>query len=746
MKQDQLQSLLDHQTQLIENIALENDLSANLRAIVQHIEDCLNDPLLHCSILLLRDGRLFHAAAPGLPPEYCDAINGVEISAHCGSCGTAAYLGKPVISSDIATDPIWTEYADLALNAGLQACWSHPIVSSGGQILGTFGTYYQTPKTPDSSHLEFLEHFSHLASIAIEKHQARSRQKTLVQQLTQAHEQLNSLIMLLPELLIVLDEQGRYVDIYGGDKTLLNANSGRMVGLSVRDIWPPGAAEKIMQFVQSTIESDTVKCFEHTLVSESGPRILENRTVVIKHYRTDDPEKKHVLWMVRDITEQKRAQKQIEQLAFYDPLTNLPNRRLLMNRTQKVIERATRDNRFGALIYIDLNDFKRINDSLGHYVGDELLISVSQRLQGSIREIDTIARIGGDEFVVLMEALGFNENEIASEAKQVSQRILESLESHFELSGGRYKIGASIGIALIDPNADDAIEVLKHADAAMYEAKRNRRDRICFHNALLQAALDRRIRIESEINDALDHMLFHAFFQPQIDLDGNLIAAEALIRWQHPERGLVTPSEFIPVAERMGVIHRIQQVVLNQACQTLKILELNKNLSPDFRIAINICPSQLRQMDLPDLLLKTLKSFSLSPERFILEITEGMLIENLDQTIELLNRLQLLGFKVSIDDFGTGYSSLSYLNQLPVNEIKIDRSFIETLNEEPSSQGIFDTVVSLSQYLHFDVIAEGVEEDNQLQIIRNKKVRGMQGYLFARPMSQASFVDYVAAA
>ncbi len=746
MRQRQLQSLLDFQTQIIEKIALETDLSSCLQAIARDIEAFLNDSHLQCSILLLEDNKLFLGAAPSLPPAYCVAINGTEIGAAVGSCGAAVAQGKEVIVSDIASSPLWKDHREEALRHDLKACWSRPIVSSSGAMLGAFAIYFSETRKPTAFYREVLEHFCHLASLAIEKHQAANREATLLCQLKQAHEKLNSLLALLPELLIVLDENGRYVDIYGGDQSLLNRNAERMLGLQVKDIWPPVMADKIMQVVRSTLDSNRVSRFEHSLVSEQGPRIIENRTVVVKHYNTADPGKRHVLWMVRDITDQKRAQKQIEQLAFYDSLTELPNRRLLMNRTQKVIGRVAREQLYGALIYIDLNDFKRINDSLGHYVGDELLMSVSHRLQESIREVDTIARIGGDEFVVLLEALRSTEAEIAEEARLISERILENLDEHFELSGGRYKIGASIGIAVIDQAETDAIEVLKHADAAMYEAKKNSRESICFHNARLQEALDQRIRIESEINDALDHMAFHAFFQPQLDLEGHLIAAEALIRWHHPERGFIAPDTFIPIAERMGVIHRMQQVVLTQACQTLKILELNRGLSDDFRIAINICPSQLKQKDLPDTLMKTLNNFDLPPSRFILEITEGMLIEDLDRTIELLETLRDLGFKISIDDFGTGYSSLSYLNQLPVNEIKIDRSFIETINEEPSTQGIIDTVVSLSNYMHFDVIAEGIEETTQLDVIRTKKVKGLQGYLFARPMNQAQFVDYVAAA
>jgi len=608
---EQLKVLLVHQTEIISKIALETDLKSCLEDIALHVETILDNPTAKASILILEGDKLFHGAAPHLPKAYCEQINGVQIGEGVGSCGTAAFTGKQVIVSDIENDSLWQKFYELAIEHQLKSCWSTPVLSPQGNVLGTFAIYYSQIHTPEPYHLELIQYFTHLTGIAIQKWQAH---------------------------------------------------------------------------------------------------------------------------------------KQIQQLAFYDVLTGLPNRRLLMDRTQKVIQRIQRDHQFGALIYIDLNGFKRINDSLGHYVGDELLVSVSHRLQDSIREIDTIARIGGDEFVVLIEGLKDSEDEIKSEAINLSNRILNGLERHFELSGGRYKISASIGVSLINHADEDAIEILKHADAAMYAAKKDLHLDICFHNAALQQSIDLRLSIENEINTALDNMDFSAFYQPQLDEQGKLLSAEALIRWQHPSKGLVFPADFINIAERMGVIHRMQKIVLTHTCKTLKLLEQNQKLTENFRISINICPSQLKSNSLPDTLMETLNLHKVSPNRLMLEITEGMLIDDMERTIHILNRLQKLGFKISIDDFGTGYSSLAYLNRLPVNEVKIDRCFIETLTNEPSTQGVIDTVVSLSKHLNFDVIAEGIEEVSQLEIMKTKKVKGFQGYLFAKPMNQGDFIDWVAEA
>ena len=611
MKTAQLKELLAHQTEIISNIALGTDLQSCLEDIALHVENILNSPDTIASIQILEGDQLVQLAAPNLPQTFCELTNRIVIGNCAGSCGTAAYTAKQVVVSDIEHDPLWKDYCKLALQFQLRSCWSTPVFSEQGKVLGTFAIYSSKVQTPKPFHLEVIQYFTHLTGIAIQKWQAH---------------------------------------------------------------------------------------------------------------------------------------KQIERLAFYDVLTSLPNRRLLMDRTQKVIQRIKREQQYGALIYIDLNGFKRINDSLGHYVGDELLVAVSHRLQDSIREIDTIARIGGDEFVVLIEGLKPSEDEIKLEAINLSNRILIGLEHHFELSGGRYRISASIGVSLINQTDEDAIEILKHADAAMYEAKKDHLLDICFHNAALQETIDLRLSVESEINSALENMNFCAFFQPQLDNLGHLISAEALIRWHHPSKGIVFPADFLTIAERMGVIHRMQKIVLIQTCKTLNILDKHQTLNDNFRISVNICPSQLKSNSLPDTLMTTLNQYNVSPSRLMLEITEGMLIDDMDRTIHILNRLKALGFKISIDDFGTGYSSLAYLNKLPVNEVKIDRSFIETLTHEPCTQGLIDTVVSLSEHLNFEVIAEGIEDESQLEIMKTKNVKGFQGYLFAKPMDQNDFINWVAEA
>jgi len=506
-------------------------------------------------------------------------------------------------------------------------------------------------------------------------------------------------------------------------------------------------------FVRTALSHQLKSCWAIPVYSSSNT-ILGVFTIYHLEMKTPDTDQleilEHFTFLVSLAIEkqqlillQNQTHYHVEQLAFYDALTDLPNRRLLMSHTQDLIIKIKQTQLYGALIYIDLNGFKRINDSLGHHSGDELLIAVSKRLKNAMRKTDTIARIGGDEFVVLVENLQTSPDEMKIESKRVANRILQNLEQYFNLAGGRYKIGASIGIALIDHHDKDAIEVLKHADAAMYSAKRSNQQAACFHNSELQDKLDARLRVETEITNALESTAFHAFFQPQVDLNGKLIAAEALIRWEHPDRGILCPDEFITVAENMGVIHQMQETMLTEVCQTLKRLEQCVPLDKNFRISINICPSQLKSTSLPKVLMTTLQKFDLPPSYFMLEITEGMLIDDLEQTTNILKQLRTLGFHISIDDFGTGYSSLAFLNTLPINEIKIDKSFIDSLSSDSSTQSIVDSMISLSKHFNFDVIAEGIEKTEQLEVIRQKEVKGLQGYLFAKPMNQEDFIEWI---
>lgn len=741
--EQQLTALLDAQQKVIEQIALGDSLEACLITICEQVELLMGSPDARSSILILEGSQLRHSAAPSIPLAFCDAIDGVKIGPAVGSCGTAVYTRKQIIVSDIATDPLWADYKSLALAYDLKACWSTPIMSSNGAILGSFAVYYTRVKLPEDNELALINRFTYLSGLAIERGQSAQRERQLQLQLQRSNEQLQAIIKVIPDLGFVVDDEGVYVDIYNTDEQLFFTAPENFLGRRVTEVLPADLAVNVLSVIHKTLASDTVQLFEYELDFKGHQRVLEGRASVIHHYGSESSDKRYVLWMVRDITERKQSEQHIEQLAFYDPLTRLPNRRLLADRLEKVISKVKRSHLFGALIFLDLDDFKRINDSLGHSVGDELLIMVAERLKPSVRDGDTIARVGGDEFVIVLDTLEPTMAAIGEEVSEVARRVLECLSNKFVLGEHEYKIRASLGISLIEGQLITAEDVLKRGDSAMYNAKALGGNRFVFYDPALQADIDQRLEIERELVTAIVERQFCTYFQPQLDKTGALIGAEALIRWNHPKRGLVSPLHFIPVAEQSGLIYKLQNIVLEDTCQLLVDLQSALTLPPGFLLSVNISACQFQTSKLDQKLMQILKRYDLLPTSFVLEITESILMDDVEETIRQMQALKKIGFKFSVDDFGTGYSSLAYLHAFPIDEIKIDKSFIGQMSQGDQGAAIVDSIISLSNHLGFSVIAEGIETAEQLEMMVQRPIKGMQGFFFAKPMPAGLLIDWV---
>ncbi len=750
MNKDQLQALLDAQQQVISLIALGHPLSGCLNAICELIEGILESPVARSSVLLLHGKQLRHGAAPHLPTAYCEAIDGVEIGEAVGSCGTAAYRKQQVIVTDIATDPLWHNFKDIALGFDLQACWSNPIFSKKGEVLGTFAIYYAHPFSPKRQHLELIDRFTHLTSLAIERARSSEKEESLRHQLMLSNEKFTAITRVMPDMAFVLGADGSYTDLYGGDEKLLYKPRQDIMGKRVSDIIPSEIACGVMNTINETLRSGEIQIFEYDMEVLGGQRTFEGRVAPLDHYLPEFPDRRHVLWMARDITARKEAEQQIERLAYYDPLTGLPNRRMLINRLEVLLESIRRKRKFGALLYLDLDNFKRINDSLGHSAGDELLIQVAERLSPNLRKSDTLARIGGDEFVVMLETLEDDVDALCKDASQVAQKIIESFEHLFSVRGGDYKLGCSIGIGLIDRNTSSADEVLKRADTAMYKSKHHGGNDFTFFDPELQRIIEYRLELEHDIRRAIQASQFEAWFQPQLTPAGDVIGAEALIRWHHPKKGVVSPIEFIPIAEQFGLIDQLQSAVLRDTGALLDLFEQSSHagiqaLAHSFSVAVNISALQFKNPEFKDQLLAQLAQQNHPPTKFKLEITESMLVEDVLGTLQHMAAIKAAGFRFSVDDFGTGYSSLTYLQSFPIDELKIDRSFVNRMQEEKVGTAIVDAIIALSQHLHFKVVAEGVETEAQAQILSDKQIHAMQGYLFAKPMPAKDFMRWLEA-
>ena len=433
-----------------------------------------------------------------------------------------------------------------------------------------------------------------------------------------------------------------------------------------------------------------------------------------------------------DITRQKQSERAIHQLAFYDPLTQLPNRRLLMERLQHALTAQKRSNTCGALLFIDLDNFKDLNDTLGHTTGDLLLAQVAERLTHCVRAQDTLARQGGDEFVVVLEGLSADTDEALQHAQHVAQKILQHLAEPYLLEAHHFKTTVSIGVAMFRgaPNGQD--ELLRQADLAMYQAKADGRNTVRFFNPQMQAQVSARTALETDLYQAQQAQQFALYYQPQVDEHAQRLGVEALVRWQHPTRGLVSPAEFIPVAESSGLILPLGRWILETACRQLVAWAAH----PDTRslsIAVNLSARQFHQTDFVAQVQGILQATGANPQRLELELTESQLIDDLAGVIQKMDALKALGVRFALDDFGTGYSSLNVLKRLPLDQLKIDQSFVHDLLLDQSSASIVRAIVTLGDSLQLQVIAEGVETTEQRNALVALGCTHFQGYLFGRP-------------
>ncbi|MGE5386035.1 MAG: EAL domain-containing protein [Betaproteobacteria bacterium] len=440
----------------------------------------------------------------------------------------------------------------------------------------------------------------------------------------------------------------------------------------------------------------------------------------------------HYFGEFADISEPREAERKILELAFYDPLTGLPNRRLLLDRLHQAVNGSIRNNCFGALLLLDLDHFKTLNDTRGHDTGDHLLIEVAQRLREVLRDTDTAARLGGDEFVVLLENMGGDQVSAANTAEAIADKIRTSLRLPFLLEGLASHIGASIGITLFHTATESVENLLKQADLALYQAKDAGRDTIRFYNPEMQAAVDARAALEAGLRRALAEQELILFYQPQVDAEGRLIGAEALLRWQIPNERMVPPGEFIPVAEASGLIVPIGSWVLATACRQIALWSKSA-ATRNLRVAVNISAEQFRQPDFVAQVSTALSASGADPTRLKLELTESSLIENMESVIFTMQTLRAKGIGFSMDDFGTGYSSLANLKRLPLEQLKIDQSFVRDIPADPDDCAIAHAIIALGQSLHLHVIAEGVETQAQRDFLASHGCRAYQGYLFGRP-------------
>ena len=443
---------------------------------------------------------------------------------------------------------------------------------------------------------------------------------------------------------------------------------------------------------------------------------------------------------IQDITQRKETEKEIHNLAFYDSLTKLPNRRYLLDKISQAQSVSARSKLYGALLFLDMDRFKTLNDTLGHDHGDLFLIEVARRMQRCVRDMDTVARIGGDEFVVLIEEIGANAEEVSQKIALIAEKIRAALSQPYQLNEYEHHSSPSMGVCIYRGNDEPIDSLLKHADLAMYQAKESGRNAVRFYDPAMQLAVETRALLESDLRHAILNKQFRLYYQIQVDSENRPIGAEALIRWIHPERGLVMPMQFIPVAEESSLILDIGHWVLESACKQLSLWgksELTQNLE----LAVNVSAVQFKKHDFVDIVSTLINIHQVNPNCLKLELTEAVVLEDVVDIVTKMHALKAMGVQLSLDDFGTGYSSLSYLKQLPLNQIKIDQSFVRDIATDISDAVMVQTIITLAQSFRLNVIAEGVETEAQLQFLTQNGCLALQGYLFSRPVPLEEFEE-----
>ncbi|MEP0891590.1 PAS domain S-box protein [Leptolyngbya sp. NM2-A1] len=892
--------LLSGQKRVLEMIARDRPLTETLTEILRAIQS-QNSGTAVAVTLLDADGLHFHhKASLNLPLDYVALLDGIAIGPEAGSCGTAMFCKKTVICHDIATDPLWKECRHFPLNVGLQACWSMPIISSQGKVLGTISSYHNTPYTPTAAEIQLVEMAQQMAAIALEQKLAveglqRAEAKyrgifenavegifqstveghyitvnpmlaniygynspeELMESLTDISHQLYVVPDRRQEFVRIMEEQGMVQgfesQVYRQDGSViwisecaraLKDEAGNILGyegtvenitrrkqaeteLIKRDNLLQGVAQATHYLLTNTAFEeaiqqalsilgqaagvDRVYIYENhphpdhgdvsmTLryewtqpsvpsalglphwcslsYSEAGlahwyDRFLQGRSVIgITRFMSAAEQeilnRDHIrsiimvpifvnnsLWgyigfdechterwwtaseesmlvaiaaSIGGAIQRQHTEAQMRYQAFHDALTGLPNRAFYDHHLDIGLAHSRRNNETFGVMFLDLDRFKTINDTLGHAVGDQLLKLTTQRLTQCLRDEDIIARWGGDEFTLLLPSLKTPED-----AAKVAQRISRVLKPVFRLDNHDLHITCSIGIAIYPQDGEDADTLLKNADVALYRAKEQGRNNYQFYTAALNSRASERLTLDNSLHRALERHELVLYYQPQLNLEtGQITQIEALVRWQHPELGLLSPQKFIPLAEENGLIVPIGEWVLQTACAQIK--QWHDMGMSDLRMAVNLSAHQFQQPNLVEQIAHILQQSGLSPQHLELEITETAFMKDVQVARVLLHLLREMGIRIALDDFGTGYSSMYYLREFPLNSLKIDRSFIRDLEHSSQAIAIIEAIITLGRGLNLNVVAEGVETIAQQEQLRSLYCQEMQGFLFSPPL------------
>ncbi len=848
-KNTQAVSLLKTQNEILKMVAAGKSLPSILKKICHAIEDVIPGALSSILIFDEESNTLGDCVGPSLEADYIKAIDGIKVGPIAGSCGTAAYRKEMVIVKNIESDLLWEDARSLILPYGLRACWSKPILSSDEKLLGTFALYYREPRNPESSEINLLEAFAHLASVPIERKKVDEKlylsqlqyrlmtenvsdfvgildsngmyeyaspshekylgysavqlignvafnyvhpddlsevkhafgklvqnnekeqvsfrlklqhggwlflegigtpiienngeihryvyvardmtvQKKAEQNLRETNEFLNTLIQFSPVAIVALDKESnvklwndKAEEIFGWEKSEV---LGRPYPLLY------GEMSEQQEWYREILQGGKVVINKEVKRRKKDGSLIDVRLTIGPTYNKKG-EFDGAIAMLQDISQQRKAEMKVYQLAYYDTLTNLPNQTAFKEDFIEVLEKAKKKDLFTALLYIDVNRFKYINDTLGIEFGDDLLKMIANRLTSSHQKV---YRISGDEFAMIIT------DTTQKEVMDTVHQLIQIFEKPFSLGHHHLHIGISIGISFYPEHGPSFEALYKYANVALRYCKKNETSHYQVYSDSMSNAINKQMQLEEKLHMAVKNEEFVLYYQPQIDLKtGDLIGSEALIRWNSSDLGLVSPTDFIPIAEDTGLIIPIGKWVLREACKQ-QVRWMRDGISLH-SISVNVSPQQFYEDDFVKSVTDVLTETGIDPRSLILEITETVVLQKANEAIRKIVQLRNMGLKVALDDFGTGFSSLNYLKDLPIDIVKIDKSFLQDMDTDSKAKEILKTIIHLSQKLGLKVLAEGIENKEHYQFLKEHECEEGQGFLFSAPIPNQKFLTYI---
>ncbi|WP_423680739.1 MULTISPECIES: sensor domain-containing phosphodiesterase [unclassified Undibacterium] len=731
-KASRIHEALHHEKEILEMIALDKPLAHILEDVCDRMERLLdNDALCAISLFDQTSRQITIGAAPSLPETFSSLLNNIEVGTDSCTAAAAIHYNRLTIVQDIAHSPLWEKFKISALEHGLMACWSYPISTAFNSVLGTVDVYYRHKHSPGEDEQAMIIDACDLIGLAIDK-------KNMEQTLEESEERYRSVVTNLSEGIMVVAPGGEILTSNPSALRILKIDDMNKISRHRRYF------KRLMNEDGTTIRlgNDPASSVVRTgkpilnlsisleLIDGSVVWLLVNCFPIFKKRSTSVSA---VLLSFTDTTEVRETQQQLKFMASFDALTGLPNRHQLNLRLTRALADSQQKNQSVALLFLDLDRFKYVNDTAGHAAGDSLLRDVAKRLSSCIRTTDLLARLGGDEFVIVAENV-----EDAQYLRDLSERVLARMRDPFIIDGNEYYLGTSIGISISPHDGQDASTLMLCADSAMYHAKELGRNNYQFFTTELNVRAQHRYTLETNLRRALTEQEFLVYYQPKISLQtSRIVGAEALIRWQMPGQGLIPPDEFIPISEEIGLILPLGRWVLEQVCQQTKYWR--EHLVPDLVVSVNISPRQFQDATLCDFIAATLQKTGLPPAALQLEITEGLLMGEIDRLLPMFHTIKALGVSISLDDFGTGFSSLSYLQRFPIDNLKIDRSFINKIPENQDSVVLTHAIIAMANALGMSITAEGVENAEQMFFLTDSGCQEMQGYYFSKPLPVEQF-------